>query len=174
VIGAEVPKKLMYQAGKFLSRRAHSRGELGQKLARYGEPGQIEAVLNRLEELKLLNDAEYAYNFALCRIRHEGWGPLKVLHSLQRRQVAPVVAEAAIERIRRETDERMLLGTYLQRYCRKKSLPQDRKGIQKLISHLRRRGFQDQTIFSTLRQNIPDAAWQRIDTGDLLANQQPD
>ncbi len=156
----------MHLATRLLSRRAHSRNELRRKLARSGEMGQIEEVLNRLEELRLLNDADYAYNFALCRMRQDGWGPLKVLQSLQRRQVAMDVAESALARVRAEIDDRFVLLEYLKQHHRKDGPPQDRKGILRLVSHLRRRGFGDETIFSALRQIIPTAAWQHLETGD--------
>ena len=102
---AKTFRKLMSQAGRVLSRRAHSRGELRRKLARHAEPDLIEPVLDRLEELKLLNDADYAYNFALCRMKQDGWGPLKVFHSLRKHDVAPELVEKAIGRVRDEAGD---------------------------------------------------------------------
>jgi SOS response regulatory protein OraA/RecX len=166
VIEGESAKKLLQKAGRLLARRAYSRGELEAKLRSQAEEKEIQAVLGRLEELNLLNDEQYAYNFAHCRMRQEGWGPLKVLHALLRREVASHLAESAIERVRQETGDGPLLQEYLEGYCTKHGLPQDRKAIQKLVSRLRRRGFQEEIIYGILRQKIPAAVWRRFDTGD--------
>ncbi|HYK89706.1 MAG TPA: RecX family transcriptional regulator [Acidobacteriota bacterium] len=163
---AELQKRLLNKAGSLLSRRSYSRGEMRAKLAKFAESDDIEATLDGLEALNLLNDAEYAYNFAASRIAQNGWGPIKVRHSLLRRHVAPDIVEGALERVRRESGDEIVLRVYLDRHCSKTGLPRDRQGIQKLVNHLRRRGFGDALIFSTLRRVIPDAAWEYFESGD--------
>ena len=163
---AKVSKLLMSKAGRILSRRAHSRGELKRKLARYADAGFIEAVLHRLEELNVLNDAEYAYNFALRRMRHDGWGPVKVLHSLRGQDISPDLAKEVIGRVCSEASELELLQEYLKRHCSKTGFPRDRKGLQKLASHLRRRGFREERIVAALRQLPRNASWQLFETGE--------
>lgn len=164
--GSETSKKLLSRAGRILSRRAYSRGELRRKLSRYGEPELIESVLERLEELNLLNDAEYAYNFALCRMKQDGWGPLKVLQALRRCEVKSDLAEEMVALVRKEAGDMGLLQEYLQRHCRKTGLPQDRKGLQRLVSHLRRRGFQEETIYDALRHLTRAVSRLPLDIGD--------
>jgi SOS response regulatory protein OraA/RecX len=157
---------LMTRAGRLLSRRPYSRSELRRRLARFAELDSVEEALNRLEELSLLNDSEYAYNFALCRMKQDGWGPFKVLQSLLRHEVTPALAESAINRVRQDNDEAALLREYVERHCRKIGLPKDLNGIRRLVSHLRRRGFREETIFKGLREGIPEAVWRRYETGD--------
>lgn len=159
-------KKLMHKAGALLARRAYSRGQLRDKLAPLGETEQIESVLDRLEQLKLLNDAEYAYNSASRWIRQEGFGPAKVHHLLRRRQISGAVAEGAIERVRRETSDRDALADYLLRRSRTRPLPADRKAIRKLMMSLGRRGFSQEVIWEVLRRKIPASAWREFDTGE--------
>lgn len=166
MIEGESARKLLQKAGRLLARRAYSRGELEAKLRSHAEEPKIREVLLRLQELNLLNDEQYAYNFAHCRMRQEGWGPLKVLHALLRREIASPVAESAIERVRRETGDGPLLSEYLDGYFAKRGKPQDRKGLQKLVSRLRRRGFQEAVVYDVLRQKVSAAIWQRFDTGD--------
>ncbi len=162
----EILRKLLGKAGAILARRAHSRGEMRLKLAKFGDPEAVERVLDRLEAVNLLNDMDYAYNFASSRIRQEGWGPLKVRQSLLRRHVEPQVTEEALSRLRQEIGDDAILGDYLERFCQKGGLPHDRKGLRRLINHLRRRGFGDETIYSTLRREVPAAAWEEIETGE--------
>jgi regulatory protein len=159
-------KSIMHKAAALLARRSFSRGELRARLARFGDPDQIEPVLDRLEELNLLNDADYAYNFAVRWIRQEGWGPIKVLHMLKRRHVGSPLAEAAIDRVRLETSDTAALESFLDRRGRTHPLPGDRKGIHKLVMALRRRGYPEEVIREVLRQRIPAAAWQNFDTGE--------
>lgn len=156
----------MQKAGALLARRSYSKGELRAKLQKFGEDEEVEKALSHLEDLGLLNDAEYAYNFAFCRIREMAWGPAKVHHSLIRRHVAPHLAESAIDRVHREISEELVLSQYLDKFGKRNGLPGDRRAIQKLVSHLRSRGFQEDRIWNALRERIPAAAWRSYDTGE--------
>ena len=95
----------MQKAGSLLARRSYSRGELRSKLATLGEGQRIESVLDRLEELNLLNDGEYAYNSASRWIKQDGWGPLRVHDLLLRREVPASIAQTAIERVLHDISE---------------------------------------------------------------------
>jgi len=149
-----------------LSRRLYSCGEMRLKLLPFAGEEEVDATLKRLKELNLLNDSNYAYNFALFQIVKQGWGPVKALHSLLRRKIAPEVAEAAIERVRQDESYEDALTRYLEKVFRKSSVPENRKDLVKLINRLRRRGFEEDTIFNTLRRKIPAAAWRAFNTGD--------
>ena len=161
-----VSKKLMSRAGNLLSRRSYSRGELARKLLKLADPPEVEAVLERLEELDLLNDSKYAYNFAFYRLRECGWGPLRVRHALVNRQVAADIVESALNRVFQEHGEGPMLEGYLDRYCAKNGIPSDRKGIQRLFMHLQRRGFKHEVIHRTLRLKMPAEAWSTFESGD--------
>jgi regulatory protein len=163
---SEAQKQLLKKAGALLSRRAYSRGELRLRLGKASEEFQIEAVLNRLEQLNLLNDADYAYNFALNRIRQKGWSPAKVHASLLRRNVAQATIEAAIERTREEVGDLKALTEYIQKYCRRKGMPADSQGIRRLIAHLQQHGFEEDSILCALKQVVPATALQRFETGE--------
>jgi regulatory protein len=159
-------KKIMSKAGQLLARRAHSRGQLREKLAPHGEIQQIESVLDRLEQLNLLNDAEYAYNSASRWMKQDGFGPAKVYHLLRRRQVSAAVADAAMERAGREIDEIESLRNYLARRSRTQSMPANRKSVDKLFQSLQRRGFSREAIWEVLRQTVPPGAWREFETGE--------
>ena len=156
----------MQKAGALLARRSYSKGELRARIQKLGDGEQVEATLARLEELGLLNDAEYAYNFAFCRITEMAWGPAKVRSSLIRRHIAPLIAESAIDRVHQEISEELVLTRYVDKYSEKSGLPGNRRAIQKLVSHLRSRGFNEDRIWDTLRHKIPAAAWRKFDTGE--------
>lgn len=162
----DVQKKLLNKAGAILGRRPYSRGELRLRLLRYGAPAEVAAALDRLEELNLLNDAEYAYNFAFYRAKVQGWGPLRLRQGLLRRHVAPGLAESVLERVRRDLGDATTLREYIERHCRRCGLPADRTGVQRLVAHLRRRGFFEEHIWAALRDLLPATVRQRDESGD--------
>jgi regulatory protein len=162
----ELHKMLLKKAGALLARRSYSRGELRDKLARFAGGFPVEPVLDRLEQLNLLNDTDYAYNFALCRIRQRGWAPAKVQNSLLRRKIEPAVIENALEKAKRESRGESNLAHFVQKYCRKRGLPADSREIRKLVFFLHQRGYDEDNILDTLRQMLPHAVWQRFETGE--------
>lgn len=162
---ADIHKILLKKAGALLARRAYSRGELRSRLANSGDKVQVEATLDRLASLKLLNDEDYAYNFALRRIKQQGWGPARVVDSLLKHQVEQRTIDSAMARIRNEEGKDTSLDSCMKLYCKKNGLPSDPKGIRRLISHLRRHGFDGDDVFRALRQAMPGAL-QSFETGE--------
>jgi len=163
---ADLHKMILQKAGSLLARRPYSRGELRNKLRILAVESQIESALDRLEQLNLLNDADYAYNFALCRTRQEGWGPAKIFETLLRRQVDPAIIESALERVRNELGDESIMVEYIRKRCAKRGMPADIRGVRNLVLHLRRRGFDEDRIFSALKQVIPSTLLERFDTGE--------
>lgn len=165
----DIHKLLVKKAGNLLARRAYSRADLQKKLAAFGDSGQVETVLKQLERLSLLNDFEYAYNFALRSIRRQGWSPAKVQNALLGHQVCLTIIERALAQVRDESggEEPVIRAYVLKRYG-KSGLPSDFKSIRKLITHLRQRGFREENIFSALKGEIPDAALRRFEIGEQI------
>jgi regulatory protein len=154
------------KAAALLAKRAYSRGELRKKLAPTGQAPLVEETLNRLEQVHLLNDPEYAYNFALRHFQQVGWGPAKVKENLLRHDVDPDVIDQAIERVRNEADIEAFLVEYIEKRCKKQGQQTDPKEIHKLVLHLVRRGFDENQIFGALRQIIPPDVFRHFETGD--------
>jgi SOS response regulatory protein OraA/RecX len=130
------------------------------------DSADVEEVLAHLQEVGLLNDADYAYNFALRRINEMAWGDAKVYHSLVRRHIASHLAESAIQKVHQEVGEEEVLARYLGKVAGRGGMPTDRKGIRKLIAHLRSRGFSEDHIWRCLRERVPAANWRRFESGD--------
>jgi regulatory protein len=161
-------KQLMQKAGALLARRSYSRGELKDRLAKIAGVSGLEPVLDRLEQLNLLNDADYAYNFALCRIGRDGWSPARVERSLLRRQLSRATAEGAIARVQSELGHEAALAGYVREYCGRRGFPADLKSLRRLILHLRRRGFEEELIVNVVQPMIPASLWQRFETGECI------
>ena len=165
-MNAALQKKLQKKAAALLVRRAYSRGEMRLKLRKLADGPETDLVLDRLEELKLLNDVDYAYNFALSHVGRDGWGPGKIRNGLLRRRVCDSVINDALYRIAAETGADYGLPDYLNKYFGKRGLPEDATGIQKLIAHLRRRGFPAESIKRVLNNMLPSDIWRHSKTGD--------
>jgi SOS response regulatory protein OraA/RecX len=160
---------LMKHAAALIARRSHSRGEMRRKLTAYKAEedkeikeleniGEIETVLDRLEHLNLLNDAEYAYNFVFYRTKDLGWGEEKVRKALLDRDVATTVADRALERVLEEITPdgaNDALLEYVSDYCRKHGTPSTLKDAQKLARHLAGRGFDEDRIIDAVTRVFP-------------------
>ena len=163
---------LMKRAAALIARRSHSRGELRRKLAaaqNTDDTDEIETVLDRLEHLNLLNDAEYAYNFAFHRINESGWGEEKVRKALIDRDVAKAVADRALERVCDELAPEGMndaLMEYVESYCRKHGTPSTLKDAQKLARRLAGRGFGENQVVDALQRIISPEIFQHFGTGD--------
>jgi regulatory protein len=103
-------RSLMSRAVGLLSRREHSRFELGRKLQRYLAPEEsvadIERVLDQLAEEKLLSDPRFAAS--LVRQRSSRYGDLRLVRDLRDRGVAPVDADAAMKQVAGSEAQRAL------------------------------------------------------------------
>ena len=156
----------MRRAGAILARRSHSRAELRRKLEKTAPQDLLDEVLQSLETLGLLNDAEYAYNLALRRLAHDGWGPFRVRGYLLRHGIALPVVLAALDRVQLEVDAGQALENYIRSRARRVGLPSDRNGIRRLFNHLQRRGYRDEDIRAALGRIVPLGAWRAFDTGE--------
>ena len=165
----DLHKLLLKKAGALLARRTYSRMDLGTKLAEFADEQHVEAALQHLERLNLLNDYNYAYNFALQRIRQYGWSPERVQSALLAHCVGQAIIDRALDLVRMESGgEESVIKDYVQRRYGKRGLPADLKGVRKLIQHLRQRGFDEETIFAALRGDIPDTVLKHFETGESI------
>jgi len=149
-VTARAPKRLdveglMNYALRALGSRALSMGELRQKLQRRAETrSDVDAVIAKLKEAGYLDDRRYADTFATARLENEGLGRSRVLRDLRQRRVAPALAEQAVNRAFKETDETELIEAYLQRKFRGKDLKSwlaEEKNLAAAYRRLRYAGF---------------------------------
>jgi regulatory protein len=117
------PEKLLNVALRALGGRAHSSGELREKLRRRAQsPEDVDAVLAKLKESGYLNDQRFAEAYAAARLQDQGLGKMRVLRDLRQRRVAPKLAEQVTERTYQQTNEADLIEEFLRRKYRGKQL----------------------------------------------------
>jgi regulatory protein len=137
--------KLRNVALRALGSRAHSSGELREKLRRRAKSDEdVDAVLAKLKEAGYLNDRRFAENYASARLQNQGLGKIRVLRDLRQRRVAPKLAEQVTEQTYQQTNEAELIEEFLRRKYRGKKLSEflsEEKNLAGAFRRLRYAGF---------------------------------
>jgi len=138
-------EKLLNVALRALGGRAHSSGELREKLRRRAQsPEDVDAVLAKLKESGYLNDQKFAEAYATARLQDQGLGKMRVLRDLRQRRVAPKLAEQVAEQTYQQTNEPDLIEAFLRRKYRGKQLGtffSEEKNLAAAFRRLRYAGF---------------------------------
>src|SRR5579883_620614 len=165
--------KLFEYALRALAGRAHSTGEVKQKLERRAEGAEdVEAVLKRLQEAGYLDDRRYAENYASARLENEGFGKMRVLRDLRQRRVSPALAEQVTDRTYKETNETELVEAFLRRKYRGKQLGaflKEEKNMAAAFRRLRYAGFSAGASIRVLKRYAEQA-----DILDVLESEDSD
>ena len=162
------PPKLLDPAGlweyalRVLARRAHSAGEVQQKLARRAaSAADIPSVMAKLREYGFADDLKFSEAFSSARLTNNGFGRLRVLRDLRTKRVPQSVAEAAIEKTFAGTTEEQLIDQFLARKYRSKDLYaflQEDKNLDSAYRKLRLAGFSSNAALTTLKKHSKRSA----------------
>ena len=147
----------------YLGTRPRTRWETERRLSRAGATAPVIAeTLDRLTELGYLDDAAFARWWGEQRDRHAPRGSRMIEAELRQHGVQREVIEAyRIEHAapeRRPEDETVpateaeRAADALARHLRGRPLPTDRKAVQRIGMFLMRRGFDPETVRSTIRE----------------------
>lgn len=123
-------------AAEFLARRAHSRKELTDKLAKRRFPdGLISEVLDEYTERGWLNDVSFAQTQAAILAR-KCWGPMQIQAKLIRHGISRSDAQSAVDALETDWTES----------ARSRVASRYKKGDEeKAFRHLVQRGFSKNT-----------------------------
>ena len=136
------------RALNLLAHRSRSVVELRRKLLHKGDAGDVDEVLERLRDQKLLDDADFARQFARSRITAAGTSRRRIAQELARKGVARDVAERAIHEL--EDHEGLDSSAAVQRIAEKKWKTllalDDFTRRRRLYAFLARRGFDPDEI----------------------------
>src|SRR5262249_41309635 len=141
---------------KALGARAHSTGELREKLRRRAERAEdIDSVLSRLKDDGYLDDRRFAEGYAEARLSGDRFGRGRVLHDLRQRRVAPALAEQTVQQVYENVDEQKLIDEWIRRKYRtapRDGLFQDEKDLAAAYRRLVRAGFRTGEILRALKR----------------------
>lgn len=135
------------RAIELLSYRDHSSAELKKKLLRHATEENADAAVERMEELGMVNDREFALRYAKELSEVKLYGEKRVKVELQRKGLSSEDMEAALMELpdQRELITRLLTGK-LSRYAA------DPENRDKLRNRLLTRGFAWEDIRAVLRE----------------------
>ena len=143
-----------------LAGRAHSSGELREKLRRRAEHAEdVDDVLSRLKQSGYLDDKRYAESYAASRLSGEKFGRTRVIRDLRQHRVAPALAEDIVQKVYRDVDEVALIEEWVRRKYRaatREGLFADRKDLGAAYRRLVHAGFRSGEILKVLKRFAKD------------------
>ncbi|WP_353615487.1 regulatory protein RecX [Arthrobacter sp. UCD-GKA] len=138
-----------------LTASAKSRAQLKTKLLEKEIPEHIaEELLERFEEIELVDDEAFAEGWVRSRARSRGLARSAIKRELREKGIEGELAESALEQIDDETEEETARDL-VERKLRAPSMGMDReKSVRRLVGMLARKGYSPSVAF-----RIVNAAW---------------
>ncbi|MCX6811463.1 MAG: regulatory protein RecX [Candidatus Berkelbacteria bacterium] len=132
--------KVMNKAFVYLARRNHAEKELKSKLLKKFPKGAlVEKTIERLKELGYINDEKFVREWIEYRLNTKPRGRILIKRELLTKGVNIELVEKILDLVYNRDIERKELVNLLD--LRRKRYSQNKKGRNKLISYLLRRGF---------------------------------
>lgn len=146
-----------------LSAAPRTRGELEKDLAQRGaDPQIVAAVLDRFEEVGLIDDAAFASLWVESRHRGKALARSVLRQELRQRGIDSDLIEEAVEAIDDE-DEWARAREFAANKARIKPGEDPRKAIQRLAGQLARKGYPGNVCFTAAREALEGLLEQRDD-----------
>jgi regulatory protein len=163
VLDLEAAKQKAY---RLLALRPHSEKELEKKLREKGFPAVvIKETLEKLHDLKYLNDASFAVSLARNLAVNKLWGNRKIIASLREKGIAADLIDLSMEQARQELPEEEAIDVLIKKKtAKKKPSAFDVKEKQKIFQTLMGRGFPPGLILNKLgkikKEDIDGEDWE--------------
>jgi regulatory protein len=146
------------KAYRLLSMRPHSERELERKLREKHFPAEVvKEVLEKLNDLKYLNDASFALQWARNLAVNKLWGNRKIAISLQEKGIPPPLIDDAIAAARQEMPEEQAIAFLIKKKAAKRQTAGiDVREKQRIFQSLMGRGFPPGLIRNQLGSKAED------------------
>ena len=142
-IGPSRPNQWLHLAVRYLARWDRTAGQVEHFLKDKGAtPAQVRQTINRLSELRYLNDRAYAQRFIESRLARNPMGRERLKGELLARGVGESLADRAIREALRGIDEEALA----RRALKVQQGQGGRLAPVRAARLLRQRGFEEETI----------------------------
>ncbi len=127
------------------------RYDIRLKLLRRGlAPEEADAVVERLERERFIDDARYARAFARDKWRFQGWGRVKVKRALQLKQISSAAIDAALQEIQPDGEYEQLVRAL--RHKRAHTTATGAKLSAQLFRFAASRGYESSLIFKAMKE----------------------
>jgi len=154
---------------KQLSAGSRTRAQLARVLARKDVPGDIaKTVLDRFEEVDLVDDAAFSRNYVEHRHAGRGLAKRALAHELRQKGVEAETVREALESL--TSDDELATARQL---VRKRAAGMTRddpeRRIRRLAGMLARKGYGSGTAYQAIREELAD-----LDAEGLFEEPEPD
>lgn len=156
--GSDDLARAMNRAGKYLALKPRTRVEMGERLAQGGfDEATVDAALDRLVELRLLNDSDYARTWIEDNVRRKSLGPDALMAGLEAKGVEREVAAQALTDLGYDEESRATEAAHklLRRVL---DHPLNEQG-RRLMASLMRKGFSAEAAEAGARAVLPPEGW---------------
>lgn len=138
IINEKTKAAALNKAMRLITLRMHSRSELVQKLKREFDGEAAEYAADELENMGLINDAEFSSLFGEELFERKGFARARIIDELKSRGVSSDTARAAVEFISDEDEFKRLIVLIEDSFSANLS---DEKERRRVINNLIRRGY---------------------------------
>jgi regulatory protein len=142
---------------RLLTDRARTRAELAQALWRRNVPDEVShQVLDRFDEVGLIDDQAFAAQWVRSRHRYRGLGRRAIAVELRRKGVAKETADEALAEVGPELERQRAAELVRQRLrTLPVAAPEDRvKAGRKLLGMLARKGYSPSIAYGVVRTEL--------------------
>jgi regulatory protein len=137
-----------------LTGRARSRKELADKLAARRVPPEIAtALLDRFEEVGLVDDEAFARSWVASRQSTKGLAPRALAQELRRKGVADDVVRDALDEVSAEEQEQAARAL-VRKKLRSLSRVDDTTATRRLVGMLARKGYPSGLAFAVVKDEL--------------------
>ncbi len=138
-----------------LTRRGRSRWELGELLlARELDPGVVEAELDRLERVGLIDDSNLAETIVRTQHERKGLGRSAILNELRRKRIDQSVIDVAMEQLGDDDEFRRAVELAERRANQLRGLDHN-TAVRRLSGYLQRKGYASDTVRRVVLEALP-------------------
>ncbi|MBR7102221.1 MAG: RecX family transcriptional regulator [Tidjanibacter sp.] len=155
-IKTKTPEQALAALMRLCSRAERSSGDARRLMVRWGVPAaEREGVLDKLIEMRFIDDSRYAAAYVRDRSRFGGWGTYKIRAGLKEKGVAQEVIDEALAQITEEGSKEQL-RTQIERKAPKVKAENDYELKTKLIRFALSRGFEYDTVLAVVEQYMKE------------------
>ena len=140
---AKARERTMNRAFRLLAAKPRSVAELRERLMEKNWTNLeiVNAVIEKLEDYKYLDDQQYAADLAVSKLRQKPQGKRRLQQSLSQKKLAKETVEEAITTAFEKLPEHDLIDQTIVKRLRLKGKPETREDVKKFYDHLLRQGF---------------------------------
>jgi len=150
-------ERTMNRAVKLLAAKPRSVTELRERLLEKNWTNEaiVTGVIEKLKEYNYLDDAQYARNVALSKLRQKPQGKRRLQFVMSRKKLDRESVDAAIDEAFEKIPESELIEAAIEKRLRLKGRPETREERKNFYDHLLRQGF-DYDLIREKMSNLPE------------------